>query len=67
VNYLATIVEGVMDPNHKQAAKNWINFLRSDDAQQILENVGFEGATEEELATPFVYEGSKSNSRTGNH
>lgn len=58
VNYLATIVEGVMAPDHKQAALDWINFLRSDDAQQILEDVGFEGATAGELATPFVYEDS---------
>jgi hypothetical protein len=67
VNYLATIVEGVMEPSHKKAARNWINFLRSDAAQQILENVGFEGATAEELATPFIYEGSKKNSRVGNY
>jgi molybdate transport system substrate-binding protein len=67
VNYLATIVEGVMEPNHKQAAKNWINFLRSDDAQQIMGDVGFEGATDEELAAPFIYEGSKKNSRVGNY
>ena len=59
VNYLATIVEGVMAPDHKQASLDWINFLRSDDAQQILEDVGFEGATASELATPFVYEDSE--------
>ncbi|MDH3871282.1 MAG: substrate-binding domain-containing protein, partial [Gammaproteobacteria bacterium] len=35
VNYLATIVEGVMDPGHKLAAKAWIDFLRSDEAQDI--------------------------------
>ncbi|MEN8205054.1 MAG: substrate-binding domain-containing protein [Pseudomonadota bacterium] len=67
VNYLATIVEGVMDSNHKKAAKNWINFLRSNDAQQIMENVGFEGATAEELAAPFIYEGSESNSSVGDY
>lgn len=67
VNYLATIVEGVMDANHKQAAKDWINFLRSDDAQDILENVGFERATEAELATPFIYEDSATNSRVGEY
>ncbi len=67
VNYLATIVEGVMDSNHKKAAKNWINFLRSNDAQLIMENVGFEGATAEELAAPFIYEGSESNSSVGDY
>lgn len=65
VNYLATIVEGVMAPDHKQAAKDWIAFLRSDDAQQILEGVGFEGATPGELAAPFIYPGSEANSRIG--
>lgn len=67
VNYLATIVEGVMDSNHKQAAKDWINFLRSDEAQDILENVGFERATEAELAEPVIYDGSEPNSRVGKY
>ena len=63
----ATIVEGVMAPDHKQAAKAWIDFLRSDEAQDILENVGFERATEAELAAPFIYEDSESNSRVGEY
>jgi hypothetical protein len=67
VNYLATITEGVMEPSHKQAAKDWINFLRSDEAQDIMENVGFERATEAELATPFIYPDSEENSRVGEY
>jgi hypothetical protein len=67
VNYLATITEGVMQPSHKQAAKDWINFLRSDEAQDIMENVGFERATEAELATPFIYPDSEENSRVGEY
>lgn len=55
VSYMITEVEGVMDRRHKRAAKDWINFLRSDTAQGIYMTAGFQGATPDELSTPFVY------------
>ena len=55
VNYLSTMVEGKMDPSHKIAAQQWIDFLRSPSAQAILVAGGFVGATPAELAAPFVY------------
>ncbi len=59
VNYLATITEGVMDSQHKQAALDWIAFLRSPTAQDILETAGFIPASSEELSEPHVYPGSQ--------
>lgn len=55
VNYIATMTEGVMDKDHKRAAQLFIDFLKSETAQTIFENVGFIPATAEELATPFEY------------
>lgn len=55
VNYLAAIVDGTIDPAHREAAEAWINFLRSPRAQEILESVGFIPATQEELQKPFIY------------
>jgi ABC-type molybdate transport system substrate-binding protein len=67
VNYLATIVEGKMDPDHKQAALDWIQFLRSPKAQKIFENVGFMPATAGELAKPFVYPDAAKNQKVGEY
>lgn len=57
VNYLAAVVKAKGDGlrNHKRAAKKWVEFLKSDVAQALLEEVGFIPATAEELAAPFVY------------
>lgn len=55
VNYLATVVEGTMDPAHAETAQAFIDFLRSPTAQKILESVGFIPATPEELEKPFTY------------
>lgn len=54
VNYLTSVTKGVMDPRHKQAAVDWVNFLRSDAAQEILEGAGFIPARTEE---PHIYPG----------
>jgi len=43
------------------------NRLGRDDAQQIMGNSGFEGATDEELAVPFICEGSEPNGRVGSY
>ncbi|UCC56751.1 MAG: substrate-binding domain-containing protein [Gammaproteobacteria bacterium] len=48
VNYLATKVESAKYPG---AAKDFLNFLKSVEAQFILEQAGFIPATEEELNT----------------
>jgi hypothetical protein len=48
VNYLATKVESAKKPG---AAKDFLNFLKSDEAQVILERAGFIPATEDELNT----------------
>ena len=58
VNYLGTIVEGKMNPEHRIAAKNWIEFLRSSAAQAILVDGGFVAGTPTELAAPFIYPNS---------
>lgn len=67
VNYLATIVEGAMDPSHKQAALAWLEFLCSQTAQDILENVGFIPASADELSGPYTYNGSVSKNRIGTY
>jgi ABC-type molybdate transport system substrate-binding protein len=67
VNYLATIVEGVMDDDNQTAAKKWITFLRSSTAQAILANAGFITPGENVLTTPFIYPNSDKNSRIGNY
>lgn len=54
VNYLATITEGVMTQSHKGAAKAWMSFLRSEEAQLIMQTNGFDPATPEELSTPTL-------------
>jgi len=48
VNYLATVLKNAKKPG---AAKNFLNFLKSDEAQVILERAGFIPATETELNT----------------
>jgi hypothetical protein len=50
VNYLATLV-GTAAKKNKQAAEDFLEFLRSDEAQVILERAGFLPATEDELNT----------------
>lgn len=65
VNYLATITEGVMEEDHKQAARAFVNFLRGPTAQQILEQAGFIPATQEELSQPHVYEDNDKHRRVG--
>ncbi len=65
VNYLATIVESTVEANNKNAAIAWVNFLRSSEAQQIMEHAGFIPATFEELNTPHIYPNSASFSRVG--
>lgn len=57
VNYLAAKVKAKGDrlrDNHEAAIK-WIEFLTSEDAQAIFDNVGFIRATPDEIMTPFVY------------
>ena len=65
VNYLATITEGVMEPDHKRAAAAFVNFLRSPTAQQILQQGGFIPATQEELNQPHIYEDNDRSRRVG--
>ena len=48
VNYLATKVENAKKPG---AAKDFLNFLRSEEAQVIYERAGFIPATQDELNT----------------
>jgi ABC-type molybdate transport system substrate-binding protein len=48
VNYLATVLKNAKKPG---AAKDFLYFLRSDEAQVILERAGFIPATEDELDT----------------
>jgi len=57
VNYIAAKVKAKGDglPNNRRAAKRWIEFLLSESAQAILENVGFIRASPTELAAPFEY------------
>lgn len=50
VNYLATKVKTANNKN-KRAAKDFLKFLKSDEAQFILEQAGFIPATEDELNT----------------
>lgn len=65
VNYLASIVESTVEANNKNAAIAWVNFLRSYEAQAIMEHAGFIPATAAELSTPFIYPNSDQFSRTG--
>lgn len=67
VTYLATITEGVMEEKNKEAAKRWIAFLRSPEAQAILGTGGFILPSATVLTTPFVYPDSAANSRVGNY
>ena len=55
VNYMVTRLRGAHDQRHKQAAEDWIEFLRGDTAQGIYEAAGFQGATLDELSVPYVY------------
>jgi hypothetical protein len=50
VNYLATLV-GTAAKKNKQAAEDFLEFLKSDEAQVIYERAGFIPATEDELNT----------------
>lgn len=57
VNYLAARINARGDGlrNNREVANDWVDFLASESAQSILENVGFIRATASELANPFVY------------
>lgn len=57
VNYLAAKVNAKGDGlrNNRRAANAWLDFLSSESAQTILENVGFIRAASNELANPFIY------------
>jgi ABC-type molybdate transport system substrate-binding protein len=67
VNYLATIVEGKMDRDHKKAAKKWIEFLRTPAAQAIFTEGGFIPGTPAELATPYLYPNGGQFNRVGSY
>lgn len=67
VTYLASITEGVMEKSNADAAKQWIAFLRSPEAQSILRTGGFILPTVEVLKTPFVYPDSATHSRVGEY
>jgi len=67
VTYLATITEGVMDDDNKRAAKKWIAFLRSPEAQAIFATGGFLTPSQQVLETPFIYPDSGKNSRVGDY
>ena len=67
VTYLATITEGVMDEDNKGAAKKWIAFLRSPEAQAIFGTAGFINPSPNVLTTPFIYPDSGKNSRVGSY
>lgn len=67
VTYLATITEGVMDEDNKRAAKKWIEFLRSPEAQAIFGTAGFINPNPTVLTTPFIYPDSGKNSRVGDY
>lgn len=70
VNYLASIVDGTINPRHKQAALDFIEFLRSDRAQQILINAGFIGGAvppNDNFQVPFIYPNSNPNKRVGDY
>lgn len=70
VNYLATIVDGTINTRHKQAALDFLEFLRSDRAQQILINAGFIGGAvppNDNFQVPFIYPDSNPNNRVGNY
>jgi ABC-type molybdate transport system substrate-binding protein len=65
VTYLASITEGVMDDDNVRAAKKWVEFLRSPEAQAILAAGGFIIPSESVLNTPYVYPDSAQYSRIG--
>jgi len=59
--------EGVMDDDNKRAAKKWIAFLRSPEAQAIFATGGFLTPSQQVLETPFIYPDSGKNSRVGDY
>lgn len=57
VNYLAAKV-GTGSPKNAQAADDFLEFLKSDEAQVILERAGFIPVTEDELNTTILLPGN---------
>jgi len=55
VNYLGTLVEGTVNRDHKSAAKDFLRFLHSTEAQRIFEYAGFEGASPSEQSTTTYF------------